>query len=61
MVTALQAWTINVGGQNARVVRGGKSGALVAVFLHSGIPGVTPFCGGDDVLGDNLANRPDEP
>jgi 2-hydroxy-6-oxonona-2,4-dienedioate hydrolase len=53
-MSALQAQTIDVGGQSTRVLRGGKPGAPAAVFLHGGIPGVTPVCCGAHIWGDNL-------
>lgn len=54
LMTGLQTQTIDVAGQQARAVRGGKSGAPVALFLHGGIPGVTPFCAGAHIWGDSL-------
>jgi len=52
---ALQEQTITVAGQKARILRGGRSGAPAALFLHGGIPGVAPFCGGSHIWGDSLA------
>jgi len=46
--------TITVAGQPARILRGGRSGAPAALFLHGGIPGVTPFCSGSHIWGYSL-------
>jgi pimeloyl-ACP methyl ester carboxylesterase len=51
---ALQEQAISVDGQTARLLRGGRSGAPAALFLHGGIPGITPFCGGSHIWGDSL-------
>ncbi len=53
-MTALQEQTLNVSGQRARILRGGRSGAPAALFLHGGIPGVTPFCSGAHIWGECL-------
>ena len=55
-MSALQEQTIAVGAQKARIFRGGKSGAPAALFLHGGVPGVTPYCGGSHIWGDALAS-----
>ena len=54
-MSALQEQTIAVGAQKARILRGGKSGAPAALFLHGGVPGVTPYCSGSHIWGDALA------
>jgi 2-hydroxy-6-oxonona-2,4-dienedioate hydrolase len=51
---ALQEQMISIGGQNARVLRGGTAGAPAALFLHGGVPGITPFCCGSHIWGDGL-------
>ena len=33
---------------------GGKEGAPVAIFLHGGTPGITPYCSGAHIWGDVL-------
>jgi 2-hydroxy-6-oxonona-2,4-dienedioate hydrolase len=53
-MSVLQEQTIAIGAQQARILRGGKSGAPAALFLHGGIPGVTPFCSGAHIWGDAL-------
>ena len=53
-MNGLQEQTIVVGGQRTRILRGGKSGASTALFLHGGIPGVTPYCSGAHIWGDAL-------
>jgi 2-hydroxy-6-oxonona-2,4-dienedioate hydrolase len=51
---ALQEQTIAVGGQTARLLRGGKSNAPTALFLHGGVPGLTLYCSGAHIWGDAL-------
>ena len=54
-MASLQEQTITVAGTKTRLMRGGKAGAPAALFLHGGIPGVTPFCSGAHIWGDSLA------
>jgi pimeloyl-ACP methyl ester carboxylesterase len=54
MMSTLQEHTTTIAGQKARFLRGGRSGAPSALFLHGGIPGVTPFCSGAHIWGDSL-------
>lgn len=53
---SLQEQTITVSGQQARILRGGKSNAPAALFLHGGVPGVTPYCSGSHIWGDALTS-----
>jgi pimeloyl-ACP methyl ester carboxylesterase len=46
--------TITVGGRATRLLRLGKRGAPVAIFLHGGTPGVSPYCGGAHLWGAGL-------
>ena len=43
-----------LGSRQTRLLRGGKAGAPAALFLHGGIPGVTPFCSGAHIWGESL-------
>lgn len=43
---------IDAGGTRARVLHGGPQGAPAILFLHGGIPGVTPYCGGAHIWGE---------
>lgn len=58
----LTATTIAVSGHPAHVQRGGRPGAVAALFLHGGSSGATPFCSGVHVWGSVLdsfaAERP---
>jgi 2-hydroxy-6-oxonona-2,4-dienedioate hydrolase len=53
-MTDLAEQQLDVGGRKARVLRGGKRGAPSVVFLHGGVPGITPFCSGAHMWGDGL-------
>lgn len=53
-MTTLKAETIKVDGIETRVLRGGKAGAPAALFLHGGVPGVTPYCSGAHIWGAAL-------
>lgn len=53
-MTTLKEETLKVQGAPARLMRGGSRGAPVALFVHGGAPGVTPFCGGAHVWGAAL-------
>lgn len=44
--------TIDAGGIKTRVLRGGQQGAPVTLFLHGGLPGVTPYCSGAHIWDD---------
>lgn len=46
--------TITVDGRATRLLRGGKRGAPVVLFLHGGTPGVSPYCGGAHLWGAGL-------
>jgi pimeloyl-ACP methyl ester carboxylesterase len=50
-MTKLTAETIKVAGVGTRVLRGGNSDAPAALFLHGGVPGVTPYCSGAHIWG----------
>ncbi len=58
-MSALREQTIAVGGQRARILRGGKPSAPAALFLHGGVPGVAPYCSGAHIWGDVLASFAD--
>lgn len=45
---------VDVAGVAARVLIRGEPGAPAALFLHGGIPGVTPYCSGAHIWGDCL-------
>jgi pimeloyl-ACP methyl ester carboxylesterase len=53
-MNALQEQTLDIAGVKTRILRGGKPGAATTLFLHGGIPGVTPYCGGAHIWGDCL-------
>jgi pimeloyl-ACP methyl ester carboxylesterase len=53
-MTTLKAETIKVEGIETRLLRGGKPGAPAALFLHGGVPGVTPYCSGAHIWGAAL-------
>src|SRR3954464_2792846 len=42
---------VDLAGRKVRFLRGGTRGAPAAVFLHGGIPGITPFCSGAYIWG----------
>jgi 2-hydroxy-6-oxonona-2,4-dienedioate hydrolase len=46
--------TVNINGGAMHYRRGGLAGAPATVFLHGGIPGVSPFCGGSHLWGEVL-------
>lgn len=46
---------VDAGGTKTRVPRGGPRDAPAILFLHGGIPGVTPYCGGTHIWGDTPA------
>jgi 2-hydroxy-6-oxonona-2,4-dienedioate hydrolase len=50
----LREQILDVGGRRSRILRGGKANAPAAIFIHGGIPGVTPFCSGAHIWGDTL-------
>src|SRR5690554_2126817 len=50
-MTKLTAETIEVAGVGTRVLRGGNSDAPAALFLHGGVPGITPYCSGAHIWG----------
>lgn len=52
---SLQELTINVAGVTTRILRDGRAGGPATMFLHGGIPGVTPFCSGTHIWGNSLA------
>lgn len=54
-MSALSVTTTKLGKRQARVLRGGEAKAPAALFLHGGIPGLTPFCSGAHVWGESLA------
>jgi 2-hydroxy-6-oxonona-2,4-dienedioate hydrolase len=54
-MNGLQQQTLDIAGGKTRILRGGKPGAPATLFLHGGIPGVTPYCGGAHIWGDCLA------
>jgi pimeloyl-ACP methyl ester carboxylesterase len=43
---------LDVDGTDTRILIGGKAGAPATLFLHGGIPGVTPYCSGAHIWGD---------
>jgi pimeloyl-ACP methyl ester carboxylesterase len=47
-VNAITRTTVEAGGRRLSVLRGGH-GAEPALFLHGGVPGVTPYCSGAHV------------
>jgi 2-hydroxy-6-oxonona-2,4-dienedioate hydrolase len=53
-VEKLSEQTIEVAGRPTRLLRGGKAGAPFAVFVHGGLPGVTPYCSGAHIWGEAL-------
>ncbi len=52
-MTALTSQKIDVGGVATNIVRGGTGGARF-VFLHGGVPGVTPYVGGSHLWAGTL-------
>ncbi len=50
----LRQETIPVGGTDTRVLRSG-SGSSALVFLHGGVPGITPYASGAHIWGDCLS------
>lgn len=42
---------LDVNGTQSRVLIGGTAGAPATLFLHGGIPGVTPYCSGAHIWG----------
>jgi pimeloyl-ACP methyl ester carboxylesterase len=54
-MNALLEQTLDIAGGRTRILRGGQTGAPATLFLHGGIPGVTPYCGGAHIWGDCLA------
>lgn len=46
---------VDAGGIKTRTLQSGPRDAPVVVFLHGGIPGVTPYCGGAHIWGDTPA------
>lgn len=55
-MSALIQETIPVSGVTTRVLRGGGGGsdAAALVFIHGGVPGVTPYANGTHIWGDCL-------
>ena len=53
-MTGLIGQHVEIAGRRSRLLRGGKPGAPAAIFLHGGIPGITPFCSGAHMWGDSL-------
>ena len=45
---------IQVSGRPARLLRGGSKSAPATVFVHGGLPGITPYCSGAYVWGGVL-------
>ncbi|MGH7005261.1 MAG: alpha/beta fold hydrolase, partial [Alphaproteobacteria bacterium] len=43
--SAIDSEVVEAGGVKSRVLRGGPAGETV-IFLHGGVPGVTPYCSG---------------
>jgi pimeloyl-ACP methyl ester carboxylesterase len=52
-MTTLSSETIEIGGLPTRVLRAGR-GTPAALFLHGGVPGVTPWCSGAHIWRDVL-------
>jgi 2-hydroxy-6-oxonona-2,4-dienedioate hydrolase len=46
--------TITIDGRPTRLLRKGKRGAPVVIFLHGGTPGLSPYCGGAHLWGAGL-------
>jgi pimeloyl-ACP methyl ester carboxylesterase len=42
---------LDVAGRKTHILRGGRSDALNTIFVHGGIPGVTPYCSGSFMWG----------
>src|SRR5256885_985992 len=59
-MASLVETTIDAGGTKTRVLRGGSQGAPAVLFLHGGIPGVTPYCGGAHLWGGTPAHFAEE-
>jgi 2-hydroxy-6-oxonona-2,4-dienedioate hydrolase len=55
-VTSLHADTLTVDGLSTRILRGGQGAGTPIVFLHGGVPGITPYCGGSHVWGPVLSS-----
>jgi 2-hydroxy-6-oxonona-2,4-dienedioate hydrolase len=53
-MASLSVETRTLGSRRTRLLRGGKAGGPAALFLHGGLPGVTPFCFGSHIWGDSL-------
>jgi 2-hydroxy-6-oxonona-2,4-dienedioate hydrolase len=51
-VTTLDDLMIDVAGAKVRVLRGGSRDLPVALFLHGGLPGISPYCSGAHIWGD---------
>jgi 2-hydroxy-6-oxonona-2,4-dienedioate hydrolase len=45
---------VQIAGLQARLLRGGDKSAPAVVFVHGGLPGVTPYCSGAHCWGDVL-------
>lgn len=50
-MASLNEWTIDTAGTKTRILRGGPQGAPAVLFLHGGLPGVMPYCGGAHIWG----------
>lgn len=48
---------VDAAGVRTRVLTRGNSGAPSTLFLHGGIPGVTPYCSGAHIWGDDCLTR----
>ena len=53
-MSKLKQETISVGGVDTRVLKSGN-GSSSLVFIHGGVPGVTPYASGAHIWGDCLA------
>jgi pimeloyl-ACP methyl ester carboxylesterase len=51
--------TLDIDGVETHVVRGGKKGSRTIVFLHGGVPGVTPYAGGSHLFGSTFEDFAD--
>lgn len=44
---------LNIEGIDTRILLGGRANAPAILFLHGGIPGVTPYCSGAHIWGES--------
>lgn len=55
-MSIIQEQKLEVAGIATRTLAGGSDSDPVVLFLHSNVPGITPYCGGAHVWGRTLAD-----